>query len=282
MDIYEGAQAPADIRLYEELRWPEVAAATAAQMPVILPLGATEQHGSHLPFGTDTFQGIEVARRAVLALRAQDVPLVLGPAIQYGPRQFLSESPRDFPGTIALSHDLLQRLIDEVCRELVRAGFRRIYLLMANAETDPVMQLAAKELVETTEADVVTLNWLVGAAPDYRAMRRSARPQGHAGEGETARMLAIAPHLVRLDRATSYHPDVPPPAAHGDALPYLGGGVGRYRLPEAAFAGFDDGIWGDPANGTAEDGHRHLDVFAGWVARVIAADSRLAGHAARA
>lgn len=272
--IYGNATKPADVKLYEELTWPDVEAATKAGSAVIVPLGATEQHGSHLPFGTDTFQGIEVARRAVLKLAAEGIPAVLGPAIPFGPSQFLSEAPRDFPGTIALSHGTLKLLIEEVCRELIRAGFRRIYLLLANAETDPVMQIAAKEVVDSTGAEVVTLNWLVGAAPEYRGMRRSSQPQGHAGEGETARMLAILPHLVKMGQAKSFYPDIPPQAAHGDVMPYLGGGIGRYRFPDRAFAGFDDGIWGEPANATAEDGHAHYEVFAGWVARVISADKR--------
>lgn len=270
--IYDGAKTPSDVLLYEELNWPQLAEAIAAGAPVIVPLGATEQHGSHLPLGTDTFQGIDVARRAVLKLRDGGIPLVLGPAVAFGPRQFLSEAPVDFPGTIGLTHNTLKLLIEEICRELIRHGFRRVYLLMANAETDPVMQIAAKEVTDTTDAEVITLNWLVGAAPEYGAFKQSKLPQGHAGEGETARVMAIAPHLVHMDKAKTFHPKVPPPAAHGDKMPYLGGGVGRYKFTPAAFEGFDDGIWGDPHNARVEDGHGALDLFAGWAAKVIAAD----------
>ncbi|WP_270933532.1 creatininase family protein [Falsiroseomonas oryzae] len=275
--IYDTARTPADVLLYDDLNWPQVAEAIAARASVIVPLGATEQHGSHLPLGTDTYQGLDVARRAVLKLRDHGIPLVLGPAVAFGPRQFLSEAPRDFPGTIGLTHNTLKLLIEEICRELIRHGFRRVYLLMANAETDPVMQIAAKEVTDTTEAEVITLNWLVGAAPEYGAFKQSKLPQGHAGEGETARILAIAPHLVHMDKARTYHPDVPPPAAHGDKMPYLGGGVGRYKYGAAAFQGFDDGIWGDPRNARVEDGHGALDLFAGWVAKVVAADWKLDG-----
>lgn len=272
--VYGSATTPADVKLHEELTWPGVAAATRADAPVLVPLGATEQHCPHLPFGTDTFQGIEVAGRAVVTLAAEGIPAVLGPAIPYGPSQFLSEAPRDFPGTIALGHGTLTLLIGEVCRGLIRPGFMRLDLLLANAETDPVMQIAAKEVVDSTGADVVTLDWLVGAAPEDRGMRRSSWPQGHAGEGETARMLAIMPHLARMDQAKPCHPHIPPRAAHGHVMPYLGGGVGRFCFSEKVFAGFDDGIRGEPANATAEDGHAHHGIFAGWVTRVIAADKR--------
>ncbi len=262
-----------DVPLFEELTSVEVAAAIEAGAPAILPLGATEQHGAHLPLNTDTIQGIDVAKRSVQRLSQEGIPLVMGPVIPFGPPQFLSEAPRDLPGTIALSHDALRLLMDEVCRELARHGFKTLYLLLANAETDPVMQIVAKEVTESTGCDVVTLNWLVGIRPRYKGMLVSPHPQGHGGEGETARVLATAPHLVRLDRAESYHPKpTPESAAHGDMLPYLGGGVGRYRFPDEVFEGFTGGIIGDPAGATAETGEKTYGIMVDWVTEVIRHD----------
>ena len=86
-----------------------------------------------------------------------------------------------------------------------------------------------------TEASVVTLQWLVGIQPGYKGVMRSEKPQGHAGEGETARMLVTAPHLVRMDEARSYHPAIPPDPAPNDKMPYLGGAIGRYKYPPAVF-----------------------------------------------
>jgi creatinine amidohydrolase len=264
-----------DVPLFEELSSVEVAAAIEVGAPAILPLGATEQHGAHLPLNTDTVQGIDVAKRTVARLSKEGIPLLMGPVIPFGPPQFLSEAPKDLPGTIALSHDTLRLLLDEVCRELVRHGFKTLYLLLANAETDPVMQIVAKEVTESTDCDVVTLNWLVGIRPRYQGILASPRPQGHGGEGETARLLATAPHLVRLDRARSYHPKPTPESeAHGDRLPYLGGAVGRYRCPDAVFEGFEGGITGDPELATAENGEKTYAVIVDWVSEVIRHDWR--------
>ncbi len=239
----------------------------------MVPAGATEQHGEHLPLGSDTMQGIEIARRVVRRLAAEGIPLVVGPAIPFGPRPFLSESPRDFPGTVNLTHATLKALVEEVCAELIGQGFRTVYLLLANAESDPVLQIVAKELTERTPAQVVTLNWLIGIRSKYRGVLRSTRPQGHGGEGETARMLATAPHLVRMDRARSYHPRVPQRSPiEADSLPYLGGAIGRYRPPAGAFAGFRGGITGDPGLATRETGEKVYGLITDWVAEVVRRD----------
>jgi len=263
------------IPLFEELTWPEVDAAAKAGASVIIALGATEGHGLHLPLGTDTYQGLDMCRRAAAVLKAESIDLVVGPAIPFGPPPFLSESPRGFPGTIAVSNNTLRALTEDVCRSLIDGGFRRLYLLLANVESEYAMHIVAKELTEVTDANIVTLNWLIGIRHHYRGVLRSSRPQGHGGEGETARMLATAPHLVRMDKARSYHPNLPQsPPVHGDALPYLGGAIGRYRFDGSEFEGFEEGITGDPQLATAEVGERSYALIAEWIASVIRHDTK--------
>ena len=273
------SQEHRQIPLYEERTWDDIDAFIKAGAPIMVSLGATEQHGLHLPLGSDTMQGVEISRRAAHRLEAEGLPLLVGPAIPYGPKPFISESPRDFPGTINISHGLLQQLTKELCRELVKAGFRTIYLLIANAESDADAQIAAKEVVEESHADIVTLQWLIGIRSQYKGILKSSKPQGHGGEGETARMLATAPELVRLDRARSFHlTRRPEPPVAEDLLPYLGGGVGRYRLPEGSFAGFRDGITGDPQLGTEETGEKVYALITDWVCSAVRRDWIAAGR----
>ena len=263
------------VPLFEERTWPDIAAAVAADAPVIVPLGATEQHGAHLPLGADTMQGIDMCRRAAAVLAREGVPLVVGPAIPFGPLPFLSESPKTYPGTIVVSNDTLRMLTRDVCVSLIAHGFRRIYLLLANVESEYAMHLVAKELTESTPANIVTLNWLIGARPGYKEILESNRPQGHGGEGETARLLATAPHLVRMEEARPYHPNLPTqPEVHGDSLPYLGGAIGRYRFDRNEFDGFVDGITGDPQLATAETGEKSYALIADWIASVVRFDRR--------
>lgn len=102
------------ILTFEEMTWVDVAEAVKAGAPIMVPAGATEQHGGHLPLGADTMQGIDIAKRAAWRLRTEGIPLVVGPAIPFGPRPFLTESPRAFPGTINLSHATLIALTEEM------------------------------------------------------------------------------------------------------------------------------------------------------------------------
>jgi creatinine amidohydrolase len=264
-----------DIPAYDDLTSPDIAAAVAAGAHVIVPCCATEAHGAHLPLGTDTIQGIDMCRRAVHRLQQEGIPLVLGPAIPFGPKAILTESPREFPGTINIAHDTLKCLVRDVCQQLVGQGFRVVYLLCGHAESDPVLQIVAKEISEMTEASVVTLQWLVGIQPGYKGVMRSEKPQGHAGEGETARMLVTAPHLVRMDEARSYHPAIPPDPAPNDKMPYLGGAIGRYKYPPAVFENFDDGIWGDPQNATEAVGEKSYALITDWLCAAIRSEWRI-------
>lgn len=257
---------------FDEMTSPEVGKLIAQDAPIFVSLGATEQHGAHLPLGSDTMQGLDISRRVVHRLQGEGIPSVVGPVIPFGPRPFLSETPRTYPGTVNISNNTLRILLEEVCRELIDQGFRRLYVILANAESDPPMQIVAKELSEATEANVVTLNWLVGIRPNYGKLMKATKPQGHGGEGETCRMLATAPHLVRMDEARPWHPTVPNGVPYADFLPYLGGGIGRYKMPDPFFAGFEEGITGDPQLASAEVGEKVYALVTDWITSVVKFD----------
>jgi creatinine amidohydrolase len=276
-----GGEAP--LMIFDEMTSPEVAEAIRAGAPIMVAAGATEQHGDHLPLNSDTLQGIDIGKRVARQLAREGIPFVVGPAIPFGPRPFRTESPRDFPGTVNLSHATLKALIEEVCAELIEQGFRTVYLNLANAETDPILQIVAKELSERTPARVITLNWLIGIRSGYRALMRSTKPQSHGGEGETARMLATASHLVRMDRARSYHPRASAhPPIEGDAMPYLGGGIGRYRPPDGMFDDSFRGIWGDPGLATPEQGEKVYALITDWIVQIVKREWAESGGGAKA
>jgi creatinine amidohydrolase len=271
------------IMLFDEMTSPEVGEAIRAGAPIMVAAGATEQHGDHLPLNSDTLQGTDIGKRVARQLALEGIPFVVGPTIPFGPRPFRTESPRDFPGTVNLSHGTLKAVFAEVCAELIEQGFRTIYLQLANAETDPILQLVAKELSERTPARVITLNWLIGIRSRYRSLMRATKPQSHGGEGETARMLATAPHLVRMDRARSYHPRLSgEPAIEADVMPYLGGGIGRYRPPDGMFDDSFRGIWGDPGIATREQGEKVYALVTEWIVQIVKRDRAESGGGRRA
>lgn len=266
---------------FDEMTSPDIGKAIAENAAILVTMGATEQHAGHLPLGSDTMQGIDLAKRVVAQLRTEGIPVIVGPALPYGPRGFLSETPKKLPGNIHLKSQTLMAVLDEILRELIDQGFRRLYILGFHAESDAPMQIVAKEISETTQANVVTLNWLVGARPRYSHLMTGGKPQGHGGEGETARMLVTAPHLCRMEEARSWHPTVRENLPHADALPYLGGAVGRYKMEEPFFEGFEEGITGDPQLATPELGEEVYRITTDWLCDVIRFDFAGSGDFSR-
>jgi creatinine amidohydrolase len=93
-------------------------------------------------------------------------------------------------------------------------------------------------------------------------------------------MLATAPHLVRMDRARSYHPRVSDqPPIEADSLPYLGGAIGRYRPPAGMFDDSFTGIWGDPGLATAEVGQKIYALITDWIVQVVKQEWARGGRA---
>jgi creatinine amidohydrolase len=188
--------------LLEEMTWPEVRDAAAAGLPVVLPVGSTEQHGPHLPLNTDCVipQGV--------ALRAGSLhPLVIAPPVRFGAKsRALTGGGEGFPGTLSLRATTLLAVLEDVVDALARSGFRHICLQNWHFENAPYLWEACdavrgrhpdtrflvfdSPLPELTEAD---LDEIFGGDFGGWAVE-------HAAMAETSMMLAIQPDLVRLDR----------------------------------------------------------------------------------
>ena len=188
-----------------ECTWPE--ARKLARDPrsvVLLPLGAVEQHGPHLPLLVDWLGGEELARRVAPHLKRAGYRPILAPALPYG----VSTLAGAWSGTVSLSVTTLRRVIVDIIGNLARHGFRRFVL--ANYQADPdhlrAMASARRALERSHRVQVL----YAGFAPDARgntpmvnprvlALMRSPRPdrEWHSGELETALVLARRPDLVR-------------------------------------------------------------------------------------
>src|SRR5512140_2936391 len=109
---------------WQELTMPEFEAARDQSRLVILPVGSIEEHGPHLPLGTDILHAIEVANRAA-ALR----PVIVAAPVYYG----ICRSTREHPGTISISGDTLRALLKDLGREFYRQGQRRLIMISGHA-----------------------------------------------------------------------------------------------------------------------------------------------------
>ena len=172
------------------MRLDELTSADVARMKrkpvVLLPVGAIEQHGPHLPLGADIVQPLHVLERVAAKTGA-----VLAPVIPYG----LVQTSRPFPGSVSVSFDGLRGYVRDVLADLVRNGFRRVVLVSGHAEGVHMAALrtAAKEVVDAGGADITVLS-------DYDIIYASEfaeAGEGHAGKIETSRILAQRPALVK-------------------------------------------------------------------------------------
>ncbi len=233
----------------------------------LVPVGAIEQHGGHLPLGQDNYQIEEIVRRAILKLDAAGRKAIFGPTIPFAPISNLG-----FPGSIDIKPSTLVILVKEVCLNLHRDGIGKIVLVMGHDMSLGALMVAAREL-STETADrlqVIVLNWLpfvVKLLPEAFAGLPPGMRDGHGGAGETARMLAQHPNLVAQGKELDYRLEAavsPLPFAHPVVS---GGGVYFPRKTTNRDPEFR-GILGFPSIATAEIGERLYDALSGWVADV--------------
>ncbi|MFF2792866.1 creatininase family protein [Streptomyces sp. NPDC058049] len=188
--------------LISDLAWPDLQ--PGPEDHVILPVGALEPHGPHLPLGSDTMISDHFARRL-----AHDIGGRVAPTLGYGvatPSQRLGGT---FPGVISISGDTFTAVVTEVLASLVRHGYRR--LLLVNSAIDNISFLceAARDLTERSPGvRVMIVNWWDVVGEDFRnALARESgtarQDDHHAGMVESSLVMHISPHAVRTDRLTA-------------------------------------------------------------------------------
>jgi mycofactocin system creatininase family protein len=186
-------------RLLAEMTWPDVAQAVANGMTtVILPLGATEQHGPHLPLGTDTFRAEALAER--LASTLPDA--LVAPALPIG----CSDEHSGFAGLLSLDHATLAGVIVDCARRMAAWRVRRLVLLSAHGGNGQALELAAARLSEELPGlQVLVLGSSTTVSDALLAVAEAEGISGeavglHAGDGETSEMLCLRPDLVHMER----------------------------------------------------------------------------------
>ncbi len=218
-----------------DLTSPDVASLLESTPIAVLPLGSVEQHGPHLPCGTDTMAAELVARAVADRLGALYVPL--GP---YG----VTPIHAGHPGTISLRRATFEALLMDVCRELVGMGAERVILVNWHEVNTASADAVATELQDTTDARFFV------AQACYVAQRLYADDGGsltHGGSIETMAVMAHDPSLARVERAGE--PARPAGAAEADEMRRSREVYGFVTDVTEITA---DGWYGDPAWATIE------------------------------
>jgi creatinine amidohydrolase len=220
------------MKILEEMSWPEIETGLKETQTIILPVGATEEHGPHLPVFTDTIEAVEVAREAA---RRRDI--FVAPPVHYG----VCRSTRSFPGTITVSHDSLRSYVYDILLSCYDSGFRRVMILTGHAGGQHISALEeACQQAATTRDFLLSMVSLFDLI-DIQAVE--AKGDGHAGEIETSMMMQIRGNLVK-GKPDAYFPPRP-----------------RFLILKDVRYMMNNGIMGDPSSASMHKGKLFFDMM---------------------
>lgn len=170
-----------------------------SEIVAILPVGAVEQHGPHLPVKVDAAINAGIVARAV-ELMPPDFPALVLPMLPVGK----SNEHIAFPGTLTLPYDLLARLWFEVAKSAWRAGVRKIILFNSHGGQPQVMDIVCRELRVELGMFAVGASWFrtIDSSDLYSAAE--LKHGIHGGESETSVMLHLHPDQVHMEFAENF------------------------------------------------------------------------------
>jgi creatinine amidohydrolase len=234
----------------------EEAKAVAGDTLVVFPVGATEQHGPHLPVGTD-FLTIEYVARAAATEAAQNIPVMVTPTMPFGS----SHHHLPFGMTMSLSTDACHRALYELTESLIISGFRSIFILNGHGGNHEVIQIVArypalKYPVHLAAASYWTVAW--DALVKLEAHTFGRLP-GHSGAYETSQMMALRPDLIREPR----------PHRDGVTATDPRGFERPYRAEHHGFWQSIDGYTDSPDRADPDRGKAYLAAVVRSIAKVL-------------
>jgi creatinine amidohydrolase len=233
----------ADNVLMSEMTWTEVDQAMKDRPVALVPVGATQAHGPHLPVSTDSVIATEMARRGALKLKERGISALILPPVSFT----VAEFGDSFPGTISLPAETAQVLVRDLCVTLAKK-FRAVALVNLHLEANHVETL--KKAVEEAKkagtsvcfTDVTKKRWVETLGEAFLA-------GDHAGAFETSLMMAAAPQMVREKTRIS----LPPIEGLNPGLK-----KGAKTFTEA---GGEDAYFGDPTAASAEEGETFFEAL---------------------
>ena len=232
--------------LLSELTWPEARKRFKEVDIALLPVGAIEQHGPHLPLDTDAFDADYLARK-VAENCSKPHPLVL-PLVPYG----VSYHHDDFSGTISISNDTLSRFVYEIGMSAAKNGITKLIIINGHGGNVPALKFAAQ--LNNRDARIFTTVDTGETSDTDLAHICETENDVHAGEIETSTSLATRPHLVKMNKAKKFVPEF--------SIQYLNFSAKRSVEWFARTSRISpEGILGDPTIATAEKGQRMWKIM---------------------
>ncbi|HEX9734697.1 MAG TPA: creatininase family protein [Thermoanaerobaculia bacterium] len=240
--------------LWGEMTWPEAQRRLRQVDTALLPVGAVEQHGHHLPLDVDAFDADYLARE--VAARCSDPkPLVL-PLVPYG----VSYHHDDFAGTLSVTNETLSRLVYEIGCSAARNGISKLVIVNGHGGNGPALHFAAQMINRDTRIFTCVDS---GETSDADVEKIADTPNDvHAGEIETSTTLAVRPRLVRMDEARASVPSFSSRYLDFTSQRSVGWYARTARISES-------GVMGDPTKATAEKGVKIWEVMIGNLVELV-------------
>jgi len=237
--------------LLEQMTWPEARRAACENRVVLLPVGAIEQHGPHLPVDVDnrivTWLCDEAAR--------QRPDLVMSvPPIHYG----FNEHNMGFPGTVSVEVEHFVHYVTDVCHSFVRQGHERVVLVNGHGSNAMPCSLVAREVVNRSDTALAAAinHWSLSRELARKIRETAIGGMAHACEYETSWYLFLQPEAVKMDRAVADCID------HASSFVWvdLMAGDGPVALiDDWSRLSNGSGVEGDPSTASAEKGRAYAE-----------------------
>jgi creatinine amidohydrolase len=237
-------------RDWTDIHWHEFSAAHAERWIAVLPLAATEQHGPHLPLGTDVMIADAYLER-VRELLPATLPVTFLPIQPVG----ISTEHTDYPGTLTLTTEQALRDWMALGVSVARAGIKKLVMVTSHGGNSAAMTLVAQDLRARHGLLAVTTSWSRFGAPDGLFTAEELRHGVHGGAVETAIMLARYPQDVNKENIANFLP-----ASIAMETDYRW--LSAHRPAPFAWQAQDihpSGAAGDATQGTAEKGLQLID-----------------------
>lgn len=228
----------------------------------VLPVGATEQHGPHLPLAVDTDINRGIVHETARILSAGTLPVLFLPTMPIGK----STEHLDFPGSLSFSSQTLISMWTEIGECVAASGVRRLVFFNSHGGQVAPMDIVARDLRVKFDILTISCNWFGLGLPEGLISEHEARYGIHAGELETSMMLHLQGDKCRMDKARNFTSQIEQLNA---ATRHLGLGPGG-KLGWKTSDLNADGACGNAAAGTAETGAKAVEYVAGQLALMLA------------
>lgn len=237
--------------LLREMTWEEIKEISNPETIVVMPTGAIEQHGPHLPIEVDSRLAETVVLKAAQRA-AESVNVVVAPTLYFGASSYWMP----YAGTMSLELPTYLEVISQLAGSLIHHGFRKILLVNGHGGNNDPLKLAARMIADRTGVAIATTSYWYLAQEKFANIRdvETGSIPGHACDFETSMMMAVRPELVKHERIVDY-PTKSRGSYFSKILPY----EPKVTRPQHILKN-DLGLEGNPIGGTREKGERFLEI----------------------